>query len=238
MVVNGSCETDWPQVHELAKKYPEVIPSYGYHPWYVKERSENWEQTLVQFVVETPSGIGEIGLDRWIKDYDLPDQERVFVAQLRLAAERNRPVSIHCLEAWGRLYELLRQEPRPKCGFVLHSFGGPQEMIPSLSALGAYFSLPGYYAHARKTRQHETFRHVPRERLLIETDAPDQPLPQERVRYPLNEAATGKTLNHPANLSAVYAFAAELLGEPVDKLAGQVEQNFQRLFGGVERGNS
>ena len=233
MVVNGSCEADWPQVRELAERYPEVLPSYGYHPWYVKERSENWEKTLVQFLKQTPSGVGEIGLDRWIEGYDLPDQEQVFVAQLRLAAERNLPVSIHCLEAWGRLYELLRQEPRPECGFVLHSFGGPQEMIPSLAALGAYFSLPGYYAHARKTRQQEAFRNVPRERLLIETDAPDQALPQERVRYALTDSATGKPLNHPTNLSAVYAFAAELLEEPIHSLAGQIEENFKRLFGGL-----
>jgi TatD DNase family protein len=170
-----------------------------------------------------------------MKDYDLEDQERVFVAQLRIAAERNLPVSIHCLQAWGRLYELLRQEPRPNCGFVLHSFGGPQEMIPSLAALGAYFSLPGYYAHERKTRQQEAFRYVPRERLLIETDAPDQPLPEERVRYPLSETSTGKPLNHPANLDSVYRFACELLNQPMETLVRQVEENFKCLFGRIDR---
>ena len=56
-------------------------------------------------------------------------QEEVFVWQLRLAAERSLPASIHCLEAWGRLLEILRTEARPACGFVLHSFGGPREMI-------------------------------------------------------------------------------------------------------------
>jgi TatD DNase family protein len=238
MVVNGSCEADWPQVRDLAKAHPEVIPSFGYHPWYVKERSHDWERRLVDFLDEVPSAVGEIGLDRWMKDYDLADQERVLVTQLSLAAERNLPVSIHCLKAWGKLYELLSRERRPKCGFVLHSFGGPQEMIPALSALGAYFSLPGYFAHARKTRQQEAFRHVPRERLLIETDAPDQPLPVERVRYPLTDPSTGKQLNHPGNLGAVYVFAAELLEEPLDKLARQVELNFQRVFGAVGQGNS
>jgi TatD DNase family protein len=235
MVVNGSCEEDWPQVRDLAGSYPEVIPSFGYHPWYIKERSPDWEKVLVQFLDEVPSGVGEIGLDRWIKDYDVKDQEQVFVAQLRLAAERNLPVSIHCLQAWGRLHDLLRQEPRPKCGFVLHSFGGPQEMIPSLAALGAYFSLPGYYAHERKTRQQEAFRHVPRDRLLIETDAPDQLLPEERVRYPLSDVKTGKPLNHPGNLGAVYGFACELLDQSMEKLTGQVEENFKRIFGRLER---
>jgi len=234
MVVNGSCEADWPAVLELARHYPQVIPSFGYHPWYVKERSPEWQQRLASYLEQTPAGVGEIGLDRWIKDHDLAQQEEVFIWQLRLAAERNLPASLHCLQAWGKLFELLRAGPRPKCGFVLHSFGGPQEMIEPLAQLGAYFSLPGYFAHERKDRQREAFRHVPSQRLLIETDAPDQLLPPERVQYPLLDA-DGKPLNHPANLGAVYRFAAELFEESLEVLATRVQENFQRLFGALQR---
>ena len=231
MVVNGSCEADWPEVLALAQRHQEVIASFGYHPWYVKERSPEWQGTLVRFLELIPSAVGEIGLDRWIKDSNPEEQEQVFLWQLRLAAERNRPVSIHCLQAWGRLLELLRAEPRPRCGFVLHSFGGPREMIQPLAKLGAYFSLPGYFAHERKNRQREAFLHVPPDRLLLETDAPDQALPPELVAYPIEDPSTGKPLNHPANLAAVYQFAAGLLGEPVEALAGRIEANFLRIFG-------
>jgi TatD DNase family protein len=55
-------------------------------------------------------------------------------------------------------------------------------------------------------------------------------LPDARNRFPLLDAA-GKPINHPANLRAVYEFAAEWLGLPPDKLAAQVEANFIRLFG-------
>jgi TatD DNase family protein len=233
MVVNGSCEEDWPQVLELARYVPQVVPSFGYHPWYVHERSAKWKENLARFLDEVPSAIGEIGLDKWIKDSDFAAQEAAFVWQLRLAAERNVPVSIHCLQAWGKLLEHLQNEPRPQCGFVLHSFGGPREMIEPLAKLGSYFSLPGYFAHERKERQREIFKHVPRERLLIETDAPDQSLPEDRVEFPLPNSTNGKPVNHPANLRAVYRFAAELLGEPMESLAAQIGQNFQRVFGGV-----
>ena len=104
-------------------------------------------------------------------------------------------------------------------------------MVVPLVKLGAYFSLPGYFAHERKNRQCETFRHVPPDRLLIETDAPDQSLPEERNRHPLLDSVTGTPVNHPANLRAVYEFAAELLAEPVESLALRVEENFLRLFG-------
>jgi TatD DNase family protein len=231
MVVNGSSEEDWAVVLDLARKYPEVIPSFGYHPWYVKARTESWQNCLLSYLDKAHGAVGEIGLDRWIKDYDLQQQEQVFVWQLRVAAERNLPVSIHCLQAWGKLLELLRVEPRPQVGFVLHSFGGSHEMISELAKLGAYFSLPGYFAHERKKRQRDAFLQVPPERLLIETDAPDQLLPPERDLHPLLDSKSGKAINHPANLGVVYQFAAELFEESIEDLAAGVEANFSRLFG-------
>lgn len=234
MVVNGSCEEDWPKVLDLARSHSEVIPSFGYHPWYVKERSPDWQKNLMKFLDEVPSVVGEIGLDRWIDGYDTPQQEEVFIWQLRLATKRNLPVSIHCLKAWGRLLEILQHEPCPNCGIVLHSFGGPKEMVPALTELGAYFSFPGYFAHERKLKQREAFRAVPPERLLIETDAPDQLSPQSFTKYSLMDTK-GKPLNHPANLGAVYRFVADFLGKPIEELAEQVEENFLRVFGGVAR---
>jgi len=229
MVVNGSCEEDWPAVLKLAREYPEVLPSFGYHPWHIKERSPKWQAKLIEYLDAVPSAIGEIGLDRWVKGHDLAQQEEVFAWQLRLAAEREIEVSIHCLEAWGPLLAILQRGPLPRRGFLLHSYGGSREMIPIFAKLGAYFSLPGYFAHERKRRQRETFLHVPPDRLLIETDAPDQMLPDERNRFPLLDAS-GKPINHPANLRAVYEFAAELLGVAPEALAAQVEANFLRLF--------
>jgi TatD DNase family protein len=237
MVVNGSCEEDWPAVLDLARKHSQVIPSFGYHPWYVRERTAAWKEVLIEFLDRVPSAVGEIGLDRWIKDPDLSAQQEIFVGQMHLVAERELPASIHCLQAWGLLYDLLRDGPRPGCGFVLHSFGGPVEMIPALEKLGAYFSLPGYFAHERKSRQREAFVKVPLDRLLIETDAPDQSLPESRVLHPLPPDANGKPVNHPANLRAVYEFASELRGIPLEELAGIVEANFRRVFGAFTEAN-
>jgi TatD DNase family protein len=230
MVVNGSCEADWPDVLELARRIPQVLPSFGYHPWYVGERTKNWREMLLQFLGAVPSAVGEIGLDRWINNYDWEAQQEVFTVQMQIAAERNLPASIHCLQAWGRLLKLLENGPRPARGFLLHSYGGPPEMVEFLAEMGAYFSLPGYFAHERKVRQRETFQAIPVERLLVETDAPDQLIPEPRVRRPL-EDTEGKPINHPGNILAVYQFAAELRHETIESLACQVEKNFTRLFG-------
>lgn len=232
MVVNGACEEDWPSVLALAQAHPEVLPSFGYHPWYLHERTSQWRENLIRFLEQTPAAVGEIGLDRWKPGLPYEGQEEAFIAQLHVAAERNLPVSIHCLQAWGRMLEILKAEPRPARGFLLHSYGGPLEMVKSFVALGAYFSLPGYYAHERKERQRETFRQIPLEHLLIETDAPDQMLPAGQGQA-LIDLATGQPINHPANLAAVYEFAAGLRDMPVAELAQRLEENFLRLFRGL-----
>ncbi len=233
MVVNGTREADWPEVLALAQSVPQVLPSFGYHPWHVGQRTPDWQAKLVQFLDAVPAAVGEIGLDKWIPHHNLAEQREVFVWQLRLAAARNLPVSIHCLEVWGALLEILRSEPRPRCGFVLHSYAGPCELVGELVGLGGYFSLPGSFAHERKARQRATFKEVPRDRLLLETDAPDQALPEARVEFSLPNAPDGKRVNHPGNLGAVYRFAAELRGETVESLAQQAEENFRRVFGTV-----
>lgn len=230
MVVNGCGEADWPDVARLAREHPAVIPSYGVHPWYHAEQSSHWFDTLEALLRADPhAAVGEIGLDRWKEDLPYDGQEDVFLAQWDLAARLNRPASIHCLKAWGRLLELVRAHPGPARGYILHSYGGPAEMITPFADLGAHFSFPGYYLHPRKERQRDTFRHVPRERLLAETDAPDQGLPDDQNAYPLRDPA-GLPINHPANLAAVYAGLARLRGESVDALSVAIGENFRRLF--------
>ena len=232
MVVNGACEADWPLVRELAEQFPQVLPSFGYHPWYLHERTPDWQRTLVSFLDATPSAvIGEIGLDRWQPDLPYDGQEEAFIWQLRLAAERNVAASIHCLQAWGRMYDLLREHPRPARGFLLHSYGGPREMVAPLAQLGASFSFPGYFMHERKARQRDAFAAVPLDRLLIETDAPDQMLPESQNRFPLH-APDGQPINHPANLGAVYDFMARERGMELEGFSRQVQENFRRLFQG------
>lgn len=230
MVVNGASESDWEAVLRLSSET--VLPSIGLHPWYVANRSEKWKQTFERLLDSANCAVGEIGLDRWMENPDLSAQEEVFITQLRMAAERNLPVSIHCLKAWGRLDEILRREPRPAAGFLLHSYGGPLEMVRGFAELGGYFSLSGYFAHPRKARRREVFKAVPIDRLLLETDAPDMLPPENLNAYQLG------ALNHPGNIMNVYRFAAELLGRAEAELAAIVEENFFRLFGTLEQKNS
>jgi TatD DNase family protein len=232
-VVNGTRPEDWAVVNDLARKYNWVIPSYGLHPWYVNQSCENWQERLELLLREQRAVVGEIGLDRWIENHDSARQEEAFVWQLRLAAELGRPVTIHCLKAFGRLLEILQSEKLP-AGFLLHSYGGPTEMVPKFAELGGYFSISGYFAREHKEKQREVFRMVPLDRILVETDAPDMALPAERDRYNLT-VENGGVINHPANIIEVYKFAAELYRFPLEEFAMVVERNFLRFFAPVLR---
>ena len=229
-VVNGTREEDWPAVAGLAAEHAWVLPSFGLHPWNVPDRSSEWLAALTRQLDAHPrAGVGEIGLDRWIEGHDIDAQSEVLRAQLALAAERNLPATLHCLRAWGALWEIVRTEPMPARGFLLHAYGGPAEMVRGFVERGGYFSFNAYFLHERKAAQREVFAHLPADRILIETDAPDLAPPDARNRHPLRDAE-GRTINHPANLALAYAALAELRGVSVEALSAQVAANFTKLF--------
>src|SRR5947208_2945437 len=84
-VVNGTNETDWPDVAALCRVTPasspsrlQLLPSFGLHPWDVGNRSPAWKEAMLRQLDEHPkAGIGEIGLDRWILERARPDDARL-----------------------------------------------------------------------------------------------------------------------------------------------------------------
>lgn len=224
LVVNGTHPDDWDRVATLASDCPEVIPSFGLHPWRAGTEPEDWLADLESRLRADPrAGIGEVGLDRWIKGSDFARQQEVFSSQLQLAAEFDRPVTIHCLQAWGTLADILEAAPLPR-GFLLHSFGGPVEMVDRFVALGAWFSVSGYFFRPCKETKLAVFDRMPRERILIETDAPDMLPPPEMIRYPVEDS--NPLANHPGNLVAVYEALARRFAMPLDDLVHLVGKNF------------
>ncbi|MDX2109344.1 MAG: TatD family hydrolase [Verrucomicrobiota bacterium] len=248
-VVNGTHPGDWAAVAALAATSPLVLPSYGVHPWWTANLPADWLQQLRQRLIQEPgAAVGEVGLDRWIldmaRDRDLlvpresaagiEQQKGIFQSQLELAAELERPVTIHCLQAWGALDSVLRNCPRlPACGHLLHAYGGSLEMVNGFVERGAYFSFNTYFMHERKEDARAVFRAIPAERLLVETDAPAMPPPASLIRYPLPLSDEGRVVNHPANIVGAYAALAELRGVSLETLAKTVAVNFARLFGGL-----
>jgi len=248
-VVNGTEESDWPAVATLCASVLQpstfnlqLLPSYGLHPWDVGNRSPAWLETLRTYLTADPSAaVGEIGLDRWILNRARPDDPRlaglrrapldeqlaVFQTQLALAVALERPVTIHCIDAFGLLLETLSSVPLPRRGFLLHAYSGSAELVAPFAALGAYFSFNGAYLASRHTRLRELYQKIPPDRLLVETDAPAMLPPPAHAPHTF---AAAPTLNHPANLAAAYAALATLRDLPLPALTAQIADNYRRLF--------
>ncbi len=236
-VVNGLHPSDWPQVAALARSQPPVRPCFGLHPWYLKDRPATWLEELEGIVSEHPGcGLGEFGLDRWMQDADVADQLSVFKAHWHLGLQRDLPMTVHCLKAWGALQEALEAMPLPQRGFLLHAYGGPVEMVAGLVRRGAYFSFSTSFLAANRSAKRAAFQQMPLDRVLIETDAPSMAPPSECNAFPMTDPATGRTVNHPANLRAAAASLAELRGVPALELEGILEDNFHRWWGRDRRG--
>lgn len=226
-VVNATSEADWAAVEALALKYPDfIMPAFGIHPWKAHTAADGWRERLAfLFEKHSHASIGECGLDQWVSSPPLEIQRSVFMAQLELARELGRAVTIHCLKAWGPLFEVFAESP-PSNRFLMHSFGGSIETARRLLPLGAFFSFSGHFLHSRKEAVVEVFRQLPRERILLETDAPDMSPPDEIISHPLH----GK-INHPANLPSIGEALAARLGMDLNELAELTRANAAVLFG-------
>lgn len=221
LMVNGTSPEDWNEISELASSSATIVPSFGIHPWKVENVPANWEEQLSFLLNRFPeAGVGEIGLDKWISGYDLPLQRDFFTRQLSVARNLRRHVTIHCLQAWGSLYDCLR-ESSFSLPFLLHSYSGPGEMLKDWVDLGAFFSISPYFFRKDKSRKLEVFKAIPEHRLLLETDAPDMAFGEGEARY------HGKGMkNHPANIELLYERYAEWSGKSAGEVVKLMERNF------------
>lgn len=234
-LVNGTSPCDWGWIAsqctpvDLSAR-PLLLPAFGLHPWKLDERTPNWLEELDMLLDLPYASLGEVGLDRWIKNSDFSEQLRVLHAQLELVEQRQLPISFHCLKAWndlrGQVGKWLGKHPRP---FLLHAYSGPASEVDYWLGLGAWFSFSPYFLHPRKQAVRELFRTLPLDRLLVETDAPSM-VPPDHGDFQILHGPDGQAVNPPGNLIPTYQALAELRDLPIEVLKQQIADNFSRFY--------
>ena len=214
MLCNGTNPDDWEAVLALAAGSKGIVPCFGLHPWFADKAPPGWLELLEDFLTRAPSCVGEIGLDHAVAA-DFVKQEEAFRAQLRLAKKLKRPVSIHCVKAWGSLEAVLKEERPPV--FMLHAYGGPPEMVNALARLGAYFSFSGEMMNPRREKMRRSLLTAPPDRLLFETESPET-------------GAHGRRPG-PEDLAEVIRAAAQALGQSPERLGELGWRNAKILLG-------
>jgi TatD DNase family protein len=166
------------------------------------------------------AAVGECGLDGPSAERaPLERQTGVLRRHFELADQHGLPVVVHCLRAHPALRSLLTERDIPSAGLLLHSYSGGPELVRFYAGRGCHFSLAGPITFPEARKPLDALRAIPLDRLMLETDAPDQaPHPHRGGRC------------EPAFLPLVVAAAAKALGLETGELAARTAENARRFF--------
>lgn len=225
VVVPGVSPSGWKRLLDLCGANPALHAALGIHPQALASiPPADDDRNLADLEALLARGgavaVGECGLDGPSAGEGVPlDRQRaVLRGHLSVARRLGLPVLLHSLRAHDAMLEELERDGLP-AGGVLHSFSGSAEQVPPFAALGLHFSFAGPVTFEGARRPVAAARAVPPERLLVETDAPDQtPHPHRGSR------------NEPAHLPLVLASLARALEVPVAGLDRLTTANARRLL--------
>jgi TatD DNase family protein len=227
MIITGASIAGAQAAVELARRHPERMrATAGVHPHHAVELDSTRMPVLRQ-LMEQPEVVasGECGLD-YFRNFSPPaDQERAFRFQLELATVVGKPVFLHQRDAHAPFLSILKEYWSKLHGGVAHCFTGEMNEARDYLDLGLYLGITGWICDERRgLHLREVVRHIPRDRLLIETDAPYL-LPRDLKPKPKSRR------NEPKYLPHVLRAVAAARGEDAELLAEATTQNAQRLFG-------
>ena len=220
----------------LAESNPSVYAAVGFHPTDLQEFTEQTFDEVKKLASHSKVvAVGEIGIDYyWVKENDKRAfQREALKKQLAFAKEINKPVIIHMreendtwfgeasqdlleiLSEWqGNLHSPLAENPG-----VLHSFNGNFETAQKALALNFYIGVTGPVTYKNAEEKREIIRHLPLDKILIETDAPFlSPVPFRGKR------------NEPAFVHHIADKIAEIHSKSPAEIAAITTANAARLF--------
>ncbi|WP_067521046.1 TatD family hydrolase [Endozoicomonas ascidiicola] len=210
-----------PTVVALAEQYDDVFASVGVHPLDCKELVPDIEVVKKLAAHKKVVAIGETGLDYYYADSEglQAIQRQSFINHLQLASELKLPVVVHTRDAREDTIDFIREYGSGESAGVLHCFTESLEMATAALDLGYYISISGIATFRNASELRDVVKHLPMDRLLIETDSPYlAPVPHR-----------GKP-NEPKFVVEVARYIAELKGVDERELGRVTSENFFNLF--------
>ena len=181
--------------------------SIGIHPWDCQQSTVNSQQVLMKCLGDLNFlAIGECGLDRAC-DADFELQKKVFIKQIELSEQFNKPLIIHAVRSYPDIISI-RKETKSKADWIIHGFQGNEQSAEQLLKHNIYLSL-GDVLFKNETKAQRLLQTIPLEKLFLETDVAER------------------------KISDVYEKAALLSGIEMDKLRNEIFNNFVKIFGHI-----
>ena len=208
------------KITNIVKKDPMIFGTFGIHPHETKNNDVSKDEIITKINLNNKIiGVGETGLDFYYNNSDKDLQIKSFQKHIDAAKDLNIPLIIHSRNAEDETYDILKKNHSNKLKILMHCFTGSTEFATKLIPLNAFFSASGIITFKNSLSLQETFKMIPKNRLLIETDSPYlSPVPYR-----------GKK-NEPAFIKFTAEKLAELQNIKVSELVDITTKNFNKLF--------
>lgn len=219
MLIICSRLSEVPKALALKEKDDSFDIAVGIHPVDVQQfKEEDWE-TFVAYASDCRvCAIGEIGLDYHWYPETKQLQKELFIRQIELANELQKPIIVHSRDAIQDTYEILTQHPTKG---VIHSFSGSKEMALQFIKKGYYIGLGGPVTFKNALVPKEVASEIPIDYLLTETDSPYlTPTPYRGQR------------NEPSYVTYTANMICSLKNMQQEILTQHIKENYYRLFYG------
>jgi TatD DNase family protein len=197
-----------------------IYGTYGIHPHETENNTVN-KNTIIKAVKENNKiiGVGETGLDFFYNHSNRDKQISSFKAHIEASIELNKPIIIHSRNAESETFDILNSYKNSELKILMHCFTGSLEFSKKLLTLDAFFSASGIITFKNSVGLQDTFKTIPLEKLLIETDSPFlAPIPMR-----------GKK-NEPSFIKYTLEKLSILKETTVEEMSFLTTNNFNKLF--------
>lgn len=205
----------------IADIYPEVYAAVGYHPHETKT-ADPADLAALEKLLAHPKvvAIGEVGLDYFHEHSPRDVQQKLLRTFLSWYEKHQKPIIIHCRDAYEDLLRILREHGRAPYRGTLHCYSSDAATMKKYLDLGFHIAFGGALTYKKNDALREACALCPKDRLLFETDGP----------YLAPQSMRGKR-NEPLYMIETAECAAQLHGMSVDEIAALTTANARALFG-------
>ena len=208
---------------KIVEKFTCVYGTYGIHPHEAKNYKKIKSQEIILNVKKNNKiiGIGETGLDFYYNHSEKKDQINSFLEHINASNKLKLPLIVHTRSAEKETLEILKETSRNNdLKILIHCFTGTKEFALKLLDLGAYISASGVITFKKSKDLADTFKEIPMNRILVETDSP----------YLSPEPIRGKS-NEPCHIIHTVKFLSNLKNISYENFSNETSKNFFKLFG-------
>ena len=223
MLTISTKDKEFSDILDLVNKYKNIYGTYGIHPHEAESHENITVDTIINNVKKNNKiiGVGETGLDFYYNNSKKNIQIDLFIRHIEASIETNKPIIVHTRNAENETYDVLKKiSKKDKLKILIHCFTGSKKFAYNLLDLGCYISASGIITFKKSKILAETFKDIPLNKILVETDAP----------YLSPEPLRGKT-NEPSHLIHTLKFLSEIKKIDLNLLAKSTSKNFLDLFG-------